>query len=196
MATNITAVDTFTDPVVAPADGDAVAGAAPGLMGQGLANRTLHNKNRLDANDALIAAAGEYCECLVVASGVAGAAELTLTIEHQSGGFTVSGNNIVITNAGTYVASMSLVASEATSTTNPLTVKLDMKIGGTNFADASGRRWTGDITHEFPINVCDRVFTATAAQEFSVTVGTGGSDIYSDGGSNPNLNALHIRRIA
>lgn len=47
MTTNITDVDEFTDPIVAPDDGDAANGTAFQLSPQGLANRTRWIINRL-----------------------------------------------------------------------------------------------------------------------------------------------------
>lgn len=51
MPVNITDVDTFTDPVQAPADADAADGTTFQLAPQGLANRTRNLKNRVDVLD-------------------------------------------------------------------------------------------------------------------------------------------------
>lgn len=51
MPVNITDVDTFTDPVVAPAGSDPADRTYVVTVAQGLANRTRHLKNRLDGGD-------------------------------------------------------------------------------------------------------------------------------------------------
>jgi hypothetical protein len=74
MPTNLTDVDTFTDPVVAPADADAQAAATYNLAYQALANRTRNNRNRIatlegrfDANDEVILSPAEDYEIFIPA---------------------------------------------------------------------------------------------------------------------------------
>jgi hypothetical protein len=55
MPQNITDVSTFTDPIQSVQDGDAANAANFKLAPQGLANRTRHLKNRVDAHDVKLA---------------------------------------------------------------------------------------------------------------------------------------------
>jgi len=125
MSTNITAVDAFTDPVVAPADGDPVVGAAPELMGQALANRTLNNKNRVDALQ-------EYCTAYITGSKGNGVA-FDLAVDQNSGSFTVASNQILVPSTGVY--EISWTASVAvTDATSDKTISVNIESNAGNLA--------------------------------------------------------------
>jgi hypothetical protein len=98
MTVNLTDTSTFTDPIVAPNDGDPANGAVFQVGLQGLANRTRQQKNRLDA----IEAATQFGRYLL-ASGVVGTTtKVPLTLQATQG-LTIVADAVVVPVAALYL---------------------------------------------------------------------------------------------
>ena len=110
MPNNITDVDTFTAPIQTVADGDAGSGANFALAPQGLANRTLNLKNRLDDIDA----GRLFFEATMATATSGGVVPLTIVVNEA--GFSLSTNEIVTPLAGYYMVEAIFALSEAQAT--------------------------------------------------------------------------------
>lgn len=118
MPNNVTDVDTFTDPIQYPADGEAIDQVSEAIPAQGLANRTRNNKNRIDAIET--AATGVGCTIGVTGTAVADNLQtgFSLTVRKDFGGFSIIGGEIAVPKNGLYLINIGLYL-ETDSTSNP-----------------------------------------------------------------------------
>lgn len=100
MTANITDVDTFTDPIVAPADGDAGNGVTFQYAPQGLSNRTRNLKNRLDAAVAFVYG---YYSFPTSTPGLISPSTKIPPTQVAASGCTIASDQINVPSAGLYM---------------------------------------------------------------------------------------------
>lgn len=153
-------------------------------------------ESALDDIEPRITASERYCYASIAGSAIASGSEFTLAIVDEAGGFTVSGNNIVIPETGVYeVAVLAWLTSDASG--DPAVTGMDVKLAGSRFGIADGIRWNSSTSRSFPVTAPLRKFDATAGQELSLT-SNGVSDVSVDGTISPQelYNYLLIHRIS
>lgn len=179
MGTNLTDTAAFTDPIVAPADGEPGNAATFALGLQGLANRTRHHKNRLDAHDSLLAAVagdwGVYSVGNGSSIGSAGAKSPIAQIA-ATAGLALAGTDITVAAAGLYLVSLTANAG-CTLTADPQVVNMLVDINGSTFCQAEGMRFSASTGHQVCLAVVSLALI-TAGQVVSVKSALNGA--YSD----------------
>jgi hypothetical protein len=176
MGTNITDVDVFTDPIVAPADGDPGSGATFQISPQGLANRTRNHKNRLDAIDLLFTARQQhYQEDLDGTATTAGSnMPLNNTGIISDGAFSKTGETIQVPAAGTYAVTIT-ASMTTTATGNPQLMSMTLKRGATTEETQSQHRQTASASSYVPFALsCLVEITTPASERLSVVCGPSG----------------------
>lgn len=177
MTVNITDVDAFTDPVVAPDDTDPATGASVQQPVQALANRTRNLKNRLDDQDAL---AGDLATFTIEASALANDGELTITeVLDPSDSFSVASDEITVPSAGWYRFDLSGRISSTDATDNlDFTLSLELAGTGTVYAPRARRCTTSDVSVPFSISglveVTDVAHTFTVTNKSGIAVSVSG----------------------
>lgn len=135
MTVNITDSDTFTDPIVAPDDGDLANGAIFQLAPQGLANRTRYLYNR-----------SAYASYKIQGEDVENGNKFTLVEETNGGGFVLDNNEITVPAVGAYLIAICGVLS-TDSDTNPITFGMIVRHGSDYVVDCEGTRFSGNSAH-------------------------------------------------
>jgi hypothetical protein len=155
MPANITDVDVFTDPVQAPADGDPGNGATFQLSPQALANRTRHNKNRLDAIDPQLAACVTDLEARAydgyvpanTPDGTPDTEVIPIAGLGTSTGWALASNELQVPSAGYYLILLRADVSMPDNTvSDPKAAIVAIRVGGTIVGYATGRRWSAEGT--------------------------------------------------
>lgn len=123
MASNLTETPTFDANVQVPDDGDPEDAASVIAGFQPLANRTQY-----------LVAATQYAAFGVDGTAVASGSKFTLNLIAESGGFSVSGDEITVPAPGAYVISVSTVNATSSGTAYALLALAD---AGTPFFQAA-----------------------------------------------------------
>lgn len=155
MPNNITDVDTFTDPIQAPADGDALNATTLDLAPQGLANRTRHNKNRLDAG-------AEYFVGQITGTSVAILGTWTLTTVSKSSGFSLASNQVTVPEDGLYEVSIAFYGT-TTSASNPSNHAIALYDGASDLVVGLGFRYSTDTGASFPAHAPSKIVPLAVA---------------------------------
>lgn len=144
MSANLTDSGTFTNPIVAPADGDAANGTTFQAGLQGLANRTRYNKNRIDK---LFGGVAKY----TFAASPTADAYITLTeaIDPNGIGAIVS-NQVEVVEAGIYRVSLTIEGTNASASANTV-MGIELRVGGTRELRATTVRATASASQPMTI---------------------------------------------
>lgn len=169
MPRNIVDQDLFTDPIVAPDDGDPANSLTIGAPSQGLANRTRNLKNRVDAHDSSIGALESSrvtaASALYEFDAQAGVAndQLTMTEVSADPGFTLeAGGTMVLLPVGKYLVTW-CADLRGDSTVNPLSMSVRLRRGAITLQAARARRFSGTasdtvtVSNAFPVTITDPV---------------------------------------
>lgn len=196
MAETLSESDSFDATIQMPTAGEEIGAAdLRDKAIQRLANRTTYLKSEVEDNDADISSHEDYCYASITGSSVSSGSEFTLAIVDESGGFTVSGNNIVIAETGVYTVS-ALAWLTSSDGNDPLITGLNINIAGSQTGIADGIRWSSSTSRSFPVSAPLRKFDATASDELSVTSNSATASTSNVVSPQELYNYLLIRRIS
>jgi len=203
MPSNITDVDAFTDPIVAPADGDSANAATFQAAPQGLANRTRNLKNRVDVIEAALtalqtaAATATFDGTLTHGEpdGVANAAKLTLSGAGTPTGWVVASDEVEVPSNGRYLV---LIRSEVRlpdDSSDDEEAIVAIKAGSTTYGYATGRRFKADGSVGTDISGFAVILITTKASQKISFVNGSGSDLVVPNNANALFCPFFIMKL-
>lgn len=185
MPTSITPSGTFPTTVQTIANGDAASEANFALAPQKLTDGMFVNKGRLDDKD-------EYVYVEFGMSGAANGDKATLSISHQSGGASVTSDELELPSAGKWMVTTSIVGVASDSVVDNSIIQMSTQVGVDAYSMAGSRPGTSTSGSVCLSNTVIYDVTDVATKTISVRSQTTGGNLTLTVVDSGQLSAVRI----